>query len=1016
MSDQFFEKPILNSPYEYPGRHWELDADGQPTNRIIETRRRSDLITPVPKTKKQRQSQKQGALVLGADDDLSTADQEYNPTPIINEVRGFVETWRNLPNPDQWLVTPETARLLQHWRHHKFEGVRPFFCQIEAVETAIWLTEVAPKMGPRVAKFWAHIKGANEQANPELMRLALKLATGAGKTTVMAMLIAWQTVNAVRHPNSKQFSSRFLIVSPGITIRDRLRVLLPNDPDSYYRSREITPPDMLRDIQAAKIVITNYHAFKLREKLVIAKGTRQALEGWRGQKVQTLETEGEMIQRVMGDLMGQKNIVVLNDEAHHCYRERVKDAVGETEQDLTGDDKSEAKENNEAARMWISGLEAVKRKLGISLVYDLSATPFFLRGSGYIEGTLFPWTMSDFSLMDAIECGIVKLPRVPIADNVPGGDTPKFRNLWDHIGKKLPKKGRAAGKALDPFSLPVELLTALEALYGHYEKTFQLWQDKNIGVPPVFIVVCNNTATSELIYKYISGFDRVSDDGDSSQLEFGRLALFRNHDEHGNPLARPNTILIDSAQLESGDALDKDFREMAAVEIEQFKREMVERTGDITAGDKIDESTLLREVMNTVGKKGRLGEQIRCVVSVSMLTEGWDANTVTHVLGVRAFGTQLLCEQVIGRALRRQSYELNDEGLFNVEYADVLGIPFDFTAKPVISPPQPPRQTVRVHAVKPDRDALEITFPRVEGYRVELPDARLEANFGPDHILELTPQLLGPSTTTNQGILGEGVDLTLEQPEDLRPSTIMFRLARHLITHKYRDLGEAPKLHLFGQMKRITRQWLDGGNLRCTGGTHMGQVLYPEIADMAAERIKAAITETLKGENQIKAILDAYNPTGTTAFVNFTTSKALRWQTRPDKSHVNWVVCDSDWEAEFARVAESHPRVRAYVKNQGLGLEVPYLSGSTPRKYIPDFIAQIDDGHPDPLNLIVEIKGFRGEDAKDKANTMRAYWVPGVNNLGKFGRWAFAEFTAVYEIEAQFGKLIDGLAPKEAGA
>ncbi len=376
---------------------------------------------------------------------------------------------------------------------------------------------------------------------------------------------------------------------------------------------------------------------------------------------------------------------------------------------------------------------------------------------------------------------------------------------------------------------------------------------------------------------------------------------------------------------------------------------------------------------------------------------------------------QIFDTDVIGFAVRVQSYELNDEGLFNVEYADVLGIPFDFTAKPVVSPPAAPRETVRVHAVKPDRDALEITFPRVEGYRVELPDERLDATFGPDHVLELTPQLLGPSTTTNQGIIGEGVDLTLEQPEDLRTSTILFRLARHLIYHKYRDPGDAPKLHLFGQMKRITKQWLDAGCLKCTGGTHMGQVLYPEIADMAAERIKAAITESLKGENQIKAILDAYNPTGTTAFVNFTTSKALRYKTAPNKSHVNWVVCDSDWEAEFARVAESHPRVLSYVKNQGLGLEVPYLTGSTPHKYLPDFIVQVDDGRrtddgkPDPMNLIVEIKGYRGEDAKDKANTMRAYWVPGVNNLGKFGRWEFAEFTAVYEIEDEFDKLLETL-------
>ena len=1015
MSEQFFEKPILNSPYAYPGKHWELDPDGQPTNRILDNRRRSDLITPVPKTKKQRQNMKQGALLLGANDDLSTEDQEYNPTPIINEIRGYVETWRSLPNPDQWLVMPETARLLQHWRHHKFEGIRPFFCQIEAVETAIWLTEVAPKTGPRVAKFWAHIRGANEQANPELLRLALKLATGAGKTTVMAMLIAWQTVNAVRHPNSKQFSSRFLIVSPGITIRDRLRVLLPNDPESYYRSREITPPDMLRDIQSAKIVITNYHAFKLREKLVIAKGTRQALEGWRGDKVQTLETEGEMIQRVMGDLMGQKNIVVLNDEAHHCYRERVKDADGETEDDLKGDDKSEAKENNEAARMWISGLEAVKRKLGISLVYDLSATPFFLRGSGYIEGTLFPWTMSDFSLMDAIECGIVKLPRLPIAQNSPE-DSIVYRNLWDHIGKSMPKKGRVSGgKAPDPHALHPKLLGALDALYGHYEKIFNLWQERNIGVPPVFIVVCNNTATSELIYKYISGFIRVKDDGETSVLENGRLALFRNYDDFDNRLPRPNTILIDSAQLESGEALDKDFREMAATEIEQFKREMVERSGDITAGDKIDESTLLREVMNTVGKKGKLGEQIRCVVSVSMLTEGWDANTVTHVLGVRAFGTQLLCEQVVGRALRRQSYELNDEDLFDVEYADVLGIPFDFAAKPVVTPPGKTRETVRVHAVKPDRDALEITFPRVEGYRVELPDERIEASFGPDHVLELTTEMVGPSIVNMSGIVGETVDLTLAHLDDMRASTILFRLTQHLLYRKYRDHGDDPKLHLFGQLKRVTRQWLDGGYLRCKGGTFPAQVLYHEIADMAAERIKAAISIDPHGTRPVKAILDPYNPTGTTAFVNFTTSKELRWKTRDDKSHVNWVVCDSSWEAEFARVAESHPSVLSYVKNQGLGLEVPYLYGSTPRKYIPDFIVQVDDGRltadgePDPLNLIVEIKGYRGEDAKDKANTMRAYWVPGVNNLEKFGRWAFAEFTAVYEMEAEFDKLLETL-------
>ncbi len=822
------------------------------------------------------------------------------------------------------------------------------------------------------------------------------------------MLIAWQTINAVRHPQSQRFTRGFLIVTPGITIRDRLRVLQPNDPDSYYKDRELIPNDMLSDISRAKIVITNYHAFKLRERLNLSAGGRALLQG-RGPELQTLETEGQMLQRVMPDLMGLKNVLVLNDEAHHCYRQRPQNEAFE---ELKGEEKEEAKRNNEAARLWISGIEMAKRKLGVRTVFDLSATPFFLRGSGYVEGTLFPWVVSDFSLMDAIECGIVKLPRVPVADNIPGGDMPKFRNLWEHIRSKMPKKGRGKATQLDPLSLPAELQTALEALYGHYQKTFASWAEAGIQTPPVFIVVCNNTSTSKLVYDFIAGFHRLGEDRQTKTYHEGRLPLFRNFDEYGSHYPRPRTLLIDSEQLESGEALNNDFREMAADEIERFRREIVERSGNLADGQNISDQDLLREVMNTVGKEGRLGESVRCVVSVSMLTEGWDTNTVTHVLGIRAFGTQLLCEQVVGRALRRQSYDLNEEGLFNVEYADVLGIPFDFTAQPVVVKPRAARQTIHVHAVSPERDALTITFPRVEGYRVELPDDRLVARFTADSVLELTPHLVGPSVTLNQGILGEGVNLTVEHLSELRQPTLLFHLTKHLLYTQFRDPGEEPKLHLFGQLKRIVRQWLDGGYLRCTGGTYPAQLLYQEIAGMACERIKAAITEAMVGERPIKAILDAYNPTGSSAHVNLTTSKATRWQTDPRRSHINWVICDSDWEAEFCRVVESHPQVHAYVKNQGLGLEVPYLYGATPRKYVPDFIVQIDDGHtqpdgtPDWLNLVVEIKGLRGEDAKDKANTIRNYWIRGVNNLGGYGRWQFVEFTAVFEIEAAFNKLL----------
>jgi type III restriction enzyme len=639
------------------------------------------------------------------------------------------------------------------------------------------------------------------------MRLALKLATGAGKTTVMAMLIAWQTINAVRCPTSKHFTRGFLVCAPGLTIKDRLRVLQPNDPDSYYASRELIPNDMLEDVNRAKIVITNYHAFKLRESVELSARGRALLQGRVGEQLNTLETEGQML---------------------HCYREKPKDADDE---DLKGDEKKEAEKNNEAARLWISGLEAVNRKLGLSRVIDLPATPFFLRGSGYAEGTLFSWTMSDFSLMDAIECGIVKLPRVPVAENIPGDEMPMFRNLWENIRKDMPKKGRGQGEELDPLKLPTRLQTALQALYGHYEKTFKLWEQNNIKVPPCLIIVCQNTAISKLVYDFVSGFHRTNEDG-SATLENGRLPLFRNFDETtGNVLPRPNTLLIDSEQLEAGDALDDNFRAMAADEIERFRREIVERTGDAHAGDNLSDQDLLREVMNTVGKPGQLGGAIRCVVSVSMLTEGWDANTVTHVLG-NAFGTQLLCEQVIGRALRRQSYELNEEELFNVEYADIFGIPFDFTARPVIAPPQPPRQTTTVRAVRPDRDALEIRFPRVEGYRVELPEERLTADFNDDSILDLSPDLVGPSITRNAGIIGEGVDMSLEHLSDMRRSTSC--LSPHPAI--WRDPGEEPKLHLFGQLKRITNQWLDTC-LVCKGETHPALLMYQELARVAQQTV-----------------------------------------------------------------------------------------------------------------------------------------------------------------------------------
>lgn len=1001
MTGTFYEQPILNSPYEEPARHHALDEEGQPTDQPpVAGRRRSELITPVPKPRKRRKKadHKQTAMDLSTGDGISSEEQEYNPTPIINEIRSRVAAWRKLPSPTDWGVTPATARLLQHWRHHDFQGIRPFFCQVEAVETIIWLSEVARNQKTH-KHIWDHIVGANEQANPELLRLALKMATGAGKTTVMAMIIAWQTVNAVRSPTSKLFTRGFLIVTPGITIRDRLRVLQPNDPDSYYMTRELVPADMLGDINKAKIVLTNYHAFQLRELMDTNKVGKSLLQG-RDEALKTQETEGQMVRRVAEELMGLKNIVVINDEAHHCYREKPdNEDIG----DLKGDEKKAAEDENKAARLWINGLESFKRKLGVRAVYDLSATPFFLSGSGWAEGTLFPWTVSDFSLIDAIECGIVKLPRVPVADNIPGAEVPIFRNLWEHIGKDMPKKGKLTG---DPLELPDKLKTALHALYKHYEETYQKWDRAGIETPPVFIVVCNNTSTSKLVYEWISGWQRPNEDGEEVFEHNGHLKLFRNFDEHGNRFPQPNTLLIDSHQIESGEALDKSFRDIASLEIEQFKREIIQRSGAGDVGE-ISDAELLREVMNTVGKKGRLGEQVRCVVSVSMLTEGWDTNTVTHILGIRAFGTQLLCEQVVGRGLRRYSYELNDEGLFNVEYADIMGIPFDFTAKPQVAPVKPPKKTTRVHTVR-ERAAQEITFPRVSGYRVDLPEEKLAAEFTEDSRLVLTPEMVGPGQTLLEGIVGEGVMISAAEAQAKRPSTIAYDLAKLLLYKYFKDADGEPKLHLFWQIQRIARRWINEGYLDCKGDTGQWMLEYLSVGNQAAERIYNAIVNSIGDKRLVKAVLDPYNPSSSTAHVSFSTTKDL-YTTAADKCHINYVVLDSDWEAEFARVAEQHPAVISYVKNQGLGLEIPYKDGSAARNYIPDFIVKLDDGRgaDDPLHLIVEVKGYRHENVKLKSETVRTQWVPGVNNLGLYGRWTFEEFNDVYEIDKQFKALID---------
>jgi type III restriction enzyme len=974
MAPAFIDNPVINSPYDKPARHFALDETGAPTGAIVEGRRKSQFVVAVAAP---RAGSGTGQAELALEEERG--GQRLTTNDFIDELRGHVERWRNLP-PGQWGVTFATERLLKHWRDPEREQ-RLFFCQIEAVETVIWLTEVADK------RYRERIGTLNAEANPELFRIALKMATGSGKTTVMAMLIAWHAVNKARQPSSRTFADGFLVITPGITIKDRLRVLLPSDPENYYIARDLVPRDMRDDVLKAKVVITNYHAFKRREMTEASKLAREILKG-HGKEPATLQTEGQMIHDVCAELMGRRQIVVINDEAHHCYREK----AGADSEKLDAEGKAEAKRNAEAARLWISGIEALQRVLKTrAVVYDLSATPFFLRGSGYPEGTLFPWVVSDFSLMDAIECGIVKVPRVPVADAAAAGEMPLYRQLYHHIREDLPKAGRAKQgkkeKGLDPESLPPLLTGALEALYGDYKRRFTAWQEAGLKQPPVFIVVCNNTSTSKLVYDHIAGYEVT--EGETTRLKPGALDLFSNV-EDGRWRARPRTLLIDSEQLDSGEALTPEFRKMAAPEIEAFKREYRIRYPGADA-DRLSDEDLLREVMNTVGKPGRLGEQVRCVVSVSMLTEGWDANTVTHILGVRAFGTQLLCEQVVGRGLRRVSYEPEANRLLRPEYADILGIPFTFVAAPEAGAPQPPQPVTRVRAL-PEREHLEISFPNVLGYRVVLPRERLEPHFSEDSKLVLTPED-APPKVVNDPIVGEGVTLTLDELKVRRESEVAFRVAGYALRHLFRDEEDNLKPYLFPSLLAITRHWL-ARYLVCRGGTFPQYLLWQPLARKAAEKIKLACTPVNAGEESLRPILAPYDEIGYSRFVDFPTQRRTLWRTAPDKCHVNFVVWDGDWEAGFAEAIEGMAELRAYVKNHKLGFEVPYVLGGDDRRYRPDFILRVEDGHgpEDLLNLVVEIKGERGEEAAVKAETMTRLWVPAVNNARRFGRWSFFEF------------------------
>ena len=980
--DVLIENPIINSPFFEPTKQFAFDDYGI-KNEVIDGRRPSSYFIPIAGAKKT----KSGQQVI----DTEWTKDRIEENRFINGVRSKVRVWRESGYPG---ATPTTIQLLRYWGDKDREK-KLFFCQIEALETLIYLTECAKSYGDT----WMinDLKNANDLSNPGLNRMAMKMATGSGKTVVMAMIIAWHTLNKKAAPTDSRFGDTFLVVTPGITIKDRLRVLIPSDENNYYRERDLVPINLFTELLQAQILITNYHGFQLREKLKTGKLNKAIL------RTNGLETPDEMVRRVCRNLGTKKNIIVLNDEAHHCYRQNPE----EVEESFSTDEKTEIKAREEEAKVWISGLEAIKKKLGVRAIYDLSATPFFLKGSGYPEGTLFPWVISDFSLIDAIESGIVKVPRVPVSDDSGVGEQPTYRDLWLRIREALPKKGRKSESAGDEPVLPVELQGAVHSLYSNYQKYFEAW-DKNPDAqangltPPVFIVVCNNTNVSKMVYDYIAGWEKQIDG--HTIVQAGKLDAFRNDDGYGNWNSNPYTILVDSSQLESGDALSDDFKKVASKEIEDFKREYSNRLGgkDI---ESISDSDILREVMNTVGKQGKLGENIRCVVSVSMLTEGWDANTVSHVLGVRAFSTQLLCEQVVGRALRRRSYVVNENGFFEPEYAEVYGVPFSFIpCSGSTKDLKPGNMPTRVRAIE-SRKNLRITFPHVLGYRYDLGTEKLNYKFDEDSKMLLSTADV-PTKTISEPIVGEGSIHTLDDLKANRSNKVAFEVAKEVLERFFDEDGNH-KPWLYPQVLDITKKWMSDC-LIMKDNTFPQMLLITRFTRNAAEKIYRSIVASVDGQERIKPILRTFEVEGSTDYVDFDTTKNV-YVTDETKCHISHVVADTtSWEQKMASVLEDMPEVKSYVKNQSLGFSIPYVLEGDARQYIPDFIVHVKvPGQEKLLNVILEVSGEKRKDKAAKVETARNLWVPAVNNHGGFGQWAFIEITDPWDSQGLIRSCID---------
>lgn len=922
---------IVNSPYEEPKSHWLYNRET-----------RSFALEP---------GRRPAGYVRASEASKSFDDPgEFVELPLVNQIRPRVKAWRDFDYP---AATGITKRLLKHWQdlEQRENDRRFFFCQLEAIETLMWFAEA-----PESDRVGIKLPGDGG----EFLRSCSKMATGSGKTILMSMLIAWHVLNKVTYPQDKRFSKNILVIAPGLTVRNRLEVLVPGSAGNYYSEFQIIPSgleDKLRQGQTCRVLVRNWHKLDWETEEQISK--RRSVD-----KRGALSDEA-YVREVLGEMHTAENILVINDEAHHAWRVPPKVRIA-------GISKDELKE----ATKWVGGLDRVHRARGILTCYDLTATPFAPTGRKSGEETLFGWIVSDFGLNDAIESGLVKTPRVVVRDD--GELSSKYKSKFYHIYTDPEVKPDLNRKAEPHVPLPDLIHKGYYFLGKDWLETAKSWKEGNIDTPPVMITVANRTETAARVqFAFVHKRIRIEE------------------------LCTPEKILhIDSRVLDEAEA-QEDLTEVHAEPKVSSQTEMevdedgAEENGAGTGRKKLskkDRAELLRRTVDTIGRQGEPGAEIQNVISVGMLSEGWDAKTVTHIMGLRAFTSQLLCEQVVGRGLRRTSYEVDEEtGLFRPEYVNIFGVPFTFLpheGSADAPPPPPPSGKTRIEPVPERRAQYEITWPNViridHEYRphLTLDTSKLQRlvldAYQTPTIAELAPMIDGKPDFTQLK------EISLEDlARRFRMQKIVFETASEVYDQMV-PTWKGSRQYLLAQLVRLVEQYISGGSV----------VVDPPLFNEDDRRRRIVITlnmtrvvqhmwQALRFENALSLtpVFDTERPIRATGDVlPWYTGKACEHTKR---SHINMCVYDSRWEANEALELDRNHNVRAWVKNDHLNFEITYSFKGVIHKFRPDFLIRLTNGR----TLILEVKGQDDQQQQTKREFL-SEWVRAVNGHGGFGAWA----------------------------